>query len=228
MKKLLIRNIANGRKLLFGTIKSIRTQVFEQDGEKTEVTYMELQGKTYDSEKQTENDKVVTVEFRDSDYSMVNYGKTFSMLNDRIKKTNPKEGSFISVLAVPKKDATDKYLANDFKFKGMWKIPATEDSRELNFYIGTACNPIDDEEGRFWKCSVPCEIQKDVTKWTTITCWNAEGNALGENAKKVLSPIQKDDKTIYKQAVFCCGEEKVREYNGNSYYQTNCFSFELI
>lgn len=238
MKKILVKNLPNKKILICGTIKDISSKIFnatQQDGQSTEVTYIVLNGVVYDYELKSEVEKEITIEFRDNDFSVVNYGTDFSKLNTRIKMCNVKPGNFIATICVPKmKNNTivkDNFLVNDFKFKGVWKIAenGVEVKKEMNIIIGLATSPYDDPQGRFWRCSVPCKESDGNTKWFNLTFWNGEGGCFAEDAKKLLTPTNGPDGVLKrKNAIFICSEEKSRPYNNQVYNQVYCYSFELI
>lgn len=228
MKKLVIRDCGT-RKFVAGTVKKVNTKAFENG----EVTYMTLEGEVYNTTSRQNEKKEVTLEFRDSDFGIIYYGnEEATLLNQKIKKCSIEEGAFISIIGIQKKkgdvEIPDTYIVNQFKFKGLWKIKATETTKEQNILIGNVLSPTDDQEGRFWKCSVPVNVSKDETKWIQVTFWNNEGNSLGENAKKILSPTEGENGTVSKKALIICGEERINSYNGKEYSQMTGYSFELI
>lgn len=238
MKKILIKTLPNKKILICGTVKDVSSKTYasnQQDDQSVEVTYIVLNGITYDFELRAEVENEITLEFRDNDFSVVNYGTDFSKLNSRIKMCDVKPGDFIATICVPKMKnnaiVKDNFLVNDFKFKGVWKIAENkiEGKKEMNIIIGLATSPFDDPQGRFWRCSVPCTESNKNTKWFNLTFWNGEGGCFAEDAKKLLTPVSGPDGVPRrKNAIFICSEEKNKSYNNQVYNQVYCYSFELI
>lgn len=200
--KLNIAKITDNRRLVLGEVVSVKPA---SSGKVVEV---ELKGYVWNKEEGKREDQVLTISFWNND--------TVKMA-DRIIAAKVRENVTIMV-DVYEKDG--KLYGNDFKYEGHWVIPATEEAKEKNIFMGVV-RMTEDPDGRFVRLSMPVNTKKgEEATWVNITCWNNEGSPLADRAKKVLG--ERDGKKA--KAVVVCGENK--PYNGNPSY--SAYSFELL
>jgi hypothetical protein len=200
--KLNISKINDNRRLVLGEVVSVKP------ASSGNVVDVELKGYVWNKGDEKREDQVITISFWNNE--------TVKMA-DRIVAAKVKEDSVIMV-DVYEKDG--KLYGNEFKYKGHWIIPATDDSKEKNIFMGVV-RMTEDPDGRFVRLSMPVDNRKgEEPTWVNITCWNNEGSPLADRAKSILG--EKGGKKA--KAVVICGENK--PYNGNPSY--TAFGFEVL
>jgi len=200
--KLNISKINENRRLVLGEVVSVKPSTSGN------VVDVELKGYTWNAGEKKREDQVISISFWNND--------TVKMA-DRIIAAKVKEKSVIMV-DVYEKDG--KLYGNEFKYKGHWVIPGTDETKEKNIFMGVV-RMTEDAEGRFVRLSMPIDNRKgEEPTWVNIACWNNEGSPVADHAKALLG--EKEGKKA--KAVVICGEN--RPYNGNPSY--NAFGFEVL
>lgn len=207
--RLNVCKITDNRRLVLGKVKEMNPGKGSLEGKCINIV---LEGTEYDKEKKEEVTKNITISFFNND--KVN-------MMDRLINAGVSEGSILTVEVYE----NDKgYLsANNFKYKGHWTFPATEDRKEINVFMGTVASVNIGEASnghKYLRISMPDEKRKDEeTNWVDITFWNDDNNNLADRAIKWMVKDDAvnviDDKKI--KIVARCGER--REYNGKDQYQ---------
>ncbi len=227
-KQLIIGTV---KKFLEGTYKDSKTQE-----EKKQIT-VTVTGDVWDPEKKDNVSKDMDVIFRDSDFSLMNYGQDWSMLATKfLERYN--EGDLISVLV---SESNEKLFANRSKKFGEWVIKK-EDAKPITVLIGTVIPsktnkvPTEAEPMKCWRASIPVsQGQDNPSKFISVTFWDNEADGehkeslMATRASKVLFSSENEaGEKQYKKAVCVCGEVKDTENNGQVYHNATAYRFYLI
>jgi hypothetical protein len=197
-----VAKINEKRRIVLGEVISVKP------GSNENVVNVELKGVLWNTEEKKEEEKILSIAFWNND--------TVKMA-DRIAAAKVKEGS---ILTVDIYDNDGKISGNNFKYQGHWVIPATEEAKERNVFMGTVILH-EDPDGRFVRVSMPVQGKGDEEPtWASITFWNNESSNLADRAKKVLG--EREGKKA--KAVIICGENK--PYNEKPSY--NAYDFILL
>ncbi|WP_097006349.1 hypothetical protein [Lacrimispora amygdalina] len=200
--KLNIAKINEKRRIVLGEVISVKPATGGN------VVNIELKGVVWNPGEKKEEEEVLSIAFWNNE--------TVKMA-DRIVAAKVKEGSIITVDVY---DNEGKLIGNNFKYQGHWIIPATDETKERNIFMGVV-RLTEDPDGRFVRASMPIKTKNDEEPtWVSITFWNNEGTNVADRAKKVLG--ERDGKKA--KAVIICGENK--PYNGNPSY--NGYDFVLL
>lgn len=200
--KLNIARINEKKRLVLGEVVSVKA------ASSGDVVDVGLKGYVWNKEEKKEEEKVLSIAFWNND---------IVKMVDRVTAAKVSEGSIIMVEVY---ENEEKLTGNNFKYKGHWSIPATDEIKEKNIFMGVV-RMTEDPEGRFVRLSMPVDNKKgEEPTWVNITLWNNEGSALADRAKKVLG--EREGKKA--KAVVICGENK--PYNGNPSYSG--FDFILL
>lgn len=204
-----------------------------------QVVTLTLEGEKWDkNQKKNVRARSMVSFWNSKDEKKVSEGK--GQLADRIRKAKVHVGSFLTVLAVRRDDG--KLNGLNFQYSGVLKIQGgdkytNEDgtegvTKDVNIIIGTITKVVLDDERGMARVTIPTTGRDNETIFHSISVWNTENSPSQATAcLDYLAPYTKDDKKVYRQAIFVCGENthfgKTADdpTAGNSY---NCYRFEKI
>lgn len=208
--KWFVSRINENKTINLGTVKELKEGTGSSEGK---VVTLVMEALAWNKAEQVEEVKTFNVEFWNTDTVK---------LADLVKAAKVHEGS---VLTLEVYEKNGKLYGNGFKYKGHWQIPATEDTKEKNIFMGVVASikTAETATGKtYTRISMPVDATKagEEPEWVTITFWNNEKVNLADNAGKVLAI--RDEKKA--KAVIVCGETD--EYNGR--HQYNAFEFIVL
>lgn len=200
--KLNITRINNEREIVAGTVKSVKPGTGRASGKTVNV---ELEGTVYN--KDTGDDEVHTINIAFSNTDRAD-------MADRVVKAKVAPGSIICV-EVYKKD--EKYYGNKFMYRGHWVIPATDETREKNVFMGVVASMktgTSSAGNNYTMVSVPVDKYNETEpEWNSIAFWNSETSNVADRAAKILCEREGEKA----RAIILCGEKK--EYEGRPQYK---------